>query len=380
MPITAILGAQWGDEGKGKIAAQFSKSSDMCARFQGGPNAGHTLYVDGVKLVFRMLPCGILYNTCAVIGNGVVINPQMLISEVEKIQSYVPDILDRLVISNSAHVIFPSHIERDSHGHADTIGTTRMGIGPTYEDKIARIGIRTGDLLLPGIFDKISAESSHVINQFVEVFTNCFSDTSLLLRENLDRGLNVVAEGAQGALLDIDHGDYPYVTSSNTTTGAVLTGLGVGPRDIKAVYMVASSYMTKVGGGKFLTRAPASIEEFLQTKGDEIDGATNKMRACGWLDLCALRYAARVNQPDGLILTKLDVLSGLPEVRLVSNSGGTPHEHKLVGWSDDIRSVRRWCDLPKQVRHFISSVEEEINVRVVAISTGPETDSFLSQD
>jgi adenylosuccinate synthase len=380
MPITAILGSQWGDEGKGKVAAHFSRTADIGARFQGGPNAGHTLYVNGKKTVFRMVPCGILFAPRAVIGNGVVINPRILIDEVEILKAFIPDILDRLSISDAAHIILSTHIERDNRSLAQSIGTTKMGVGPTYTDKIARSGIRVFDILRPSLWGNLPANDLPVAQRFADMFAPCCRNTSVLMRECLDHGLTAIAEGAQGALLDIDHGDYPFVTSSNTTIGAVLTGLGVGPRDIGAVYIVASAYMTKVGGGLLPTKISGTIAEYLQTRGDEIDGATNLLRDCGWLDLRALRRAARINQPDGLILTKLDVMSGLQEVRLVSGEEDQPRELSLAGWCVDLPAMRKWEDLPKEIRNYISCIEEEVHVPVVALSTGPETENFLARD
>ena len=379
MPITAILGAQWGDEGKGKIVSRFSGSSHICARFQGGPNADHGVYLYDNKIVFRMVPSGIVSTPRAIIGNGVVINPKMLLEEVEGLAHYIPDVLARLSISLNAHIIFPSHIERDLGSVSRTIGTTGMGIGPAYQDKIARVGMRVSDLLSPDHRKRLQVEDRHIAEDFAEVLGPCCTDTVALLHMALNKRQSVVAEGAQGALLDIDHGDYPYVTSSNTTVGAVLTGLGVGVKDISAVYIVASAFMTKVGNGPFPTRISGTVAEFLQKKEKDINGTANKLQAYGWLDVSLLKRAASINGADGIILTKLDIMSGLSEIFLMMDTSTTNGYQKigLSGWQADLASIQSYKDLPIDVRDYVKHVEAQTGTPVIGISVGPHTDQYI---
>lgn len=379
VPITAILGAQWGDEGKGKIVSYFSRSAHICARFQGGPNADHTAYLQNKKFVFRMIPSGVVSAPQAVIGNGMVINPKILLDEVERLAHDIPDILARLSISLNAHIIFPSHIERDSGTISRLIGTTGMGIGPTYQDKIARIGTRVSDLLSPEYIKQLYKDNRPIAKKFAEVLGPCCTDTIALLRTALNEGQTIVAEGAQGALLDIDHGDYPYVTSSNTTVGSILTGLGIGVKDISAVYVVASAYMTKVGSGPFPTRISGTIAEFLQQKEKKTGEATNKLRDYGWLDVSLLKRATSINGADGIILTKLDIMSGLSEIFLIEEAGsiGGHQNVKLPGWQANLSNIRHYEDLPSEAKAYIEHIEAQIGTPIIGISVGPRTDQYI---
>ena len=378
MTVTAVLGAFWGDEGKGKVAAALSVGASICARFQGGPNAAHTVYVDGRELVFRMVPAGIVSAEYGVIGNGAVVNPALLVDEVETLGRYVPDLRDRLRISTAAHVILPEHLERDGGALSQTIGTTKMGVGPTYADKIARNGVRVGDLL-DGRVDPPDERSARAAERFRAVLGPCCVDTGELLREALDGGARVVAEGAQGALLDVDHGDYPFVTSSNTTIGAVFTGLGIGVRDLDRVLVVASAYMTKVGGGAFPTRIDGVEAEFLRSRGEEVDGATGLLRDCGWLDLALLRRAVAVNRADGIVLTKLDVVGGLPEIALVDSSLSPGEEEIwLSGWDEELSGAASLDDLPEAARDYVAAVEARVGAPLVGLSVGRELSEYFS--
>jgi adenylosuccinate synthase len=379
MPITAIIGAQWGDEGKGKIVSYFSGSSHICARFQGGPNADHTVYLHDKKFVFRMIPSGIVSASRAVIGNGVVINPKMLLEEVDKLAYYIPDILTRLSISHNAHVIFPSHIERDSGSVSRAIGTTGMGIGPAYQDKIARIGTRVSDFLSPDHIKQLQAEDRYTAENFAEVLGPCCTNTVALLRTALNEGQSIVAEGAQGTLLDVDHGDYPYVTSSNTTVGGVLTGLGVGVKDISAVYVVASAFMTKVGNGPFPTRISGEVAESLQKREKEMDNTRNKLQDYGWLDVSLLKRAASINAADGIILTKLDIMSGLSEIFLMADAATMDGHQKesFPGWQADLASIQHYEDLPAEAKAYVEYIEAQTGTPVIGLSVGPQTYQYI---
>lgn len=380
MSMTVILGAQWGDEGKGKVTSYLSRSAYICARFQGGPNADHTVYINGKKMVFRMVPAGIIHSQLGVIGNGAVINLDMLLEEINQIARYIPTVVDHLRISYNAHVILSSHIDRDTGQVSRSIGTTGMGVGPTYVDKVTRVGIRISDLFSTTCVNRLNQIDKQSAERFTERLGQCCVDTVELVRNALDGGRHIVAEGAQGALLDIDHGDYPYVTSSNTTIGAVLTGLGVSAKDISTIFLVVCAYMSKVAGtGPFQKRLGDPTAKYLQGREDGIDGATNKLRDYSWLDLSLIKQAARVNLADGIILTKLDVLSGLPEVRLITNSDSSEasKELRLQGWEADLANIQTFDDLPSEAKAYVSCIEEEVEVPVIGISVGPHEHQYI---
>src|SRR5499433_2885437 len=332
-----VLGAQWGDEGKGKSVDLLTPQFSIVARYQGGHNAGHTVYVNGVKFILRLIPSGILHPgvTC-VIGNGVVIDPQALFAEVDELQKNGIDVEGRLFVSDKAHLILPYHRDLDLLSEARRgerkIGTTSRGIGPAYEDKIARRGIRVGDLadraaLEQEVRDNVLARNRLVhdttmdpkvvldeLSACAERLKPWVGDVSLMLSQARREGKAILYEGAQGTLLDIDHGTYPYVTSSNATIGGVCTGLGVGPKAIDGVLGVAKAYTTRVGEGPLPTELTGALGDRLRESGKEFGAVTGRPRRCGWYDAVAVRYAARINGLDGLALTKLDVLDGLEHI------------------------------------------------------------------
>src|SRR5881397_3820285 len=330
----AILGAQWGDEGKGKIVDLLTSHFSIVGRYQGGHNAGHTVYVNGVKFVLRLIPSGILHAgvTC-VIGNGVVIDPQALFAEIDELTKNGIDVAGRILVSDKAHLILPYHRDLEFLSEARRgerkIGTTSRGIGPAYEDKIARRGIRVGDLADPAALEQEIRDNVTARNRLVQdstmdwrpVFENLLEsaermrpwvrDVSLYLAEAMRDGKSILFEGAQGTLLDIDHGTYPYVTSSNASIGGVCTGLGVGPRAIDGVLGVAKAYTTRVGEGPLPTELTGVMGDRLRESGHEYGAVTGRPRRCGWYDAVAVRYGVRINGLDALALTKLDVLDGL---------------------------------------------------------------------
>jgi adenylosuccinate synthase len=409
----AVLGAQWGDEGKGKIVDLLTPRFDIVARYQGGHNAGHTVYVNGTKFVLRLIPSGILHpGVVCLIGNGVVVDPTALFAEVDELARVGINVDGRLFVSDKAHLILPYHRDLDLLAEARRgerkIGTTSRGIGPAYEDKIARRGIRVGDLADPkgleqSVRDNVSArnrlvhdttmEWQTVLAQVTEIgtrLTPMVRDVSLMLAEAFAAGKSVLFEGAQGTLLDIDHGTYPFVTSSHPVAGGALTGAGVGPRDIDRVLGIAKAYVSRVGSGPFPTELHDEVGEQMVQIGGEFGTVTGRRRRCGWLDTVALRYAVRVNGITELALMKLDVLSAFPTVRLgvaYSSLGErydefprqqrvlyncAPIFEDLPGWKSDITHVRRLEDLPKAARAYIERVEQLAGAPVTIVSVGPE--------
>ena len=420
----AVLGAQWGDEGKGKIVDLLTPSFDVVARYQGGHNAGHTVYVNGKKFVLHLIPSGILHDgvTC-VIGNGVVVDPQALFAEVDKLKELGVEVGDRLVISNKAHLILPYHRELDVLSEARRgdrkIGTTSRGIGPAYEDKIGRRGVRVGDLaetssettLVDAIRANVEARNhliggaamdwQKVLDELRETWTRLkpwVKDVSLYLDQARRAGKSTMYEGAQGTLLDIDHGTYPYVTSSNATIGGVCTGLGVGANAIDGVLGVAKAYTTRVGEGPLPTELNDAIGQRLRETGMEFGASTGRPRRCGWYDAVAVRYAVRVNGIDALALTKLDVLDGLAEIKICTayTCNGTtvkefpsdlgqlatcePVYETIEGWSEPTKGVRRFSDLPAGARKYIARLEEVTGVPAGIVSTGSDRDDTIVRD
>jgi adenylosuccinate synthase len=417
----AVLGAQWGDEGKGKIVDLLTPNFSIVARYQGGHNAGHTVYANGRKFVLRLLPSGILHDgiTC-VIGNGVVIDPQALFGEIDELAQAGISIGDRLVISDKAHLILPYHRELDLLSEARRgerrIGTTSRGIGPAYEDKIARRGIRVGDLANePSLAEAVQhnvaarnrliAESTmdwrQVYDELLQAWQRMapwVTDVSLFLARARQAGRSVMFEGAQGTLLDIDHGTYPYVTSSNATAGGVCTGLGVGPRAIDKVLGVAKAYTTRVGEGPLPTELTGPIGDRLRETGQEFGAVTGRPRRCGWYDAVAVRYAVRVNGLDALALTKLDVLDGLCELQVCTAyrcRGGTltempgdlpqlmacePVYETLPGWTSPTKGVRRFDDLPREARAYVARLEEITGVPAALVSTGSAREDTILRE
>jgi adenylosuccinate synthase len=407
----AVLGAQWGDEGKGKIVDLLTPHFSIVARYQGGHNAGHTVYANGRKFVLRLLPSGILHDgvTC-VIGNGVVIDPQALFAEIDEIEAAGIRIGSRLVISDKAHLILPYHRELDLLSEARRgerkIGTTSRGIGPAYEDKIARRGVRVGDLANTASLteavrhnvdarNRIIGDSTMDWRQVLDDLASAWrrmspwvADVSVFLERARAAGRAVLYEGAQGTLLDIDHGTYPYVTSSNATIGGVCTGLGVGARAIDGVLGAAKAYTTRVGEGPLPTELFGEIGNRLRESGQEFGAVTGRPRRCGWYDAVAVRYAVRVNGLDGLALTKLDVLDGLDELQICTAyrcRGATltdmpgdlaqlaacePVYETIPGWTTPTKGARRYDDLPADARRYVARLEEVTGVPAAIISTG----------
>ena len=356
----AVLGAQWGDEGKGKIVDLLTPHFSIVARYQGGHNAGHTVYVNGTKFILRLIPSGILHPgiTC-VIGNGVVVDPQALFAEIDELTRNGIDVGGRILISDKAHLILPYHRDLDLLSEARRgerkIGTTSRGIGPAYEDKIARRGIRVGDLADPdgleqNVRDNVTARNRLVqdntmdwkpvlaqLLRHAERMRPMVRDVSVLLTEAMRAGQSILFEGAQGTLLDIDHGTYPYVTSSNASVGGVCTGLGVPPRAIGRVLGVVKAYTTRVGEGPLPTELSGEMGNRLRESGNEYGAVTGRPRRCGWFDAVAVRYAARINGLDGLALTKLDVLDGLERIEICT--AYRCGERTLTEFPSDVRQL-----------------------------------------
>jgi adenylosuccinate synthase len=418
----AVLGAQWGDEGKGKIVDLLTPHFDIVARYQGGHNAGHTVYVNGKKFVLRLIPSGILHPavTC-VIGNGVVVDPIALFSEIDELVQAGIEVGSRLVVSDKAHLILPYHRDLDLLSEARRgerkIGTTSRGIGPAYEDKIARRGIRVGDLADPKALEKNVRDNVTARNRLVhdstmewepvlarlleqaERLKPLVRDVSLMLSDAMRDRRSIMFEGAQGTLLDIDHGTYPYVTSSNATIGGVCTGLGVGPRAIDGVMGVVKAYTTRVGEGPLPTELSDDMGQRLRDSGNEYGAVTGRPRRCGWYDAVASRYGARINGLDVLALTKLDVLDGIERIDIctayrfgsrtlsefpsdVSQLGQCePIYESMPGWSTPTRGLRRYEDLPENARNYVARLEQVSGVPAALISTGSErSDTILRDD
>ena len=410
----AVLGTQWGDEGKGKIVDMLTPHFSAVARYQGGHNAGHTVYVRGQKFVLHLIPSGILHPgvTC-VIGNGVVVDPKALFKEIDELDRMGIAVDGRLRISEKAHVILPYHRELDVLSEARRgerkIGTTSRGIGPAYEDKIGRRGIRVCDLLSdPAALQDEVRENVSARNRIIKdstldwqpVFKQLIadgermrpwvSDVSLFLSELMQAGNAVMFEGAQATLLDIDHGTYPFVTSSNASVGGVCTGLGVPPRAIGGVLGVAKAYTTRVGEGPLPTELSGALSERLRESGQEYGASTGRPRRCGWYDAVVVRYSARINGLDALALTKLDVLDGLPEVQLCTGyrtpqgiltefpanlralATAEPVYETLPGWSAPTKGATRMEDLPAEALRYVQRLEEVSGVPCAIISTGSD--------
>ena len=415
MANTVILGAQWGDESKGGTTDFLAEHADVVARYQGGDNAGHTIVVGEDKFVFHLLPSGLLYpHTVNVIGNGVVINLETLFDEIDKLEMHGIEVGDRLKVSSRAHLILPYHKVMESWddlGSSLKLGTTARGIGPTYSDKMNRhAGIRVADLLEFDLFQKQLdfnlAAKGYILDQiggeidrtalleeyhgYAQRLAPYVVDTSEFMNDALKAGKRILYEGAQGTMLDIDFGTYPYVTSSNTTVGAVCTGLGVGPQAIDRVLGVSKAYVTRVGTGPFPTEMPPDLDEEIREIGQEYGATTQRARRCGWLDLVALRYAARVNGFTDLVLTKFDVLDHLDEIQVciayrrrgeVLTTFPTslhaleecePVYETLPGWKAPTVDARKYEDLPANAQRYNAYISEFLDVPVTILSVGPE--------
>jgi adenylosuccinate synthase len=419
-----IIGAQWGDEGKGKVTDLLAEQADVVIRFQGGNNAGHTIVRDGVTWKFHLIPSGILYpGKKCVIGNGVVIDPKVLTDEVDELRAKGVD-LSGLRISANAHMIMPYHLLLDTAGETrlgrNQIGTTRRGIGPCYADKAARLGIRVQDLLDEKILKKkiVAAmdpkrlslrpyakapelDLQTMTEQYLSYghrLEQYIADTPKLVWEAMDAGHNVLFEGAQGTLLDIDHGTYPFVTSSNPVAGAACAGTGVGPRDLHEIWGVTKAYATRVGAGPFPTELDDDLGAQMREAGGEYGTTTGRPRRVGWIDLVALRYAVRLNSLTHLAVTKLDVLSGLGELSVCTSYRGNErvfHEfpyhqsvlhnvdgqyERLPGWDEDLSEVRDETDLPQAARDYLAYIADFLGVPVALISIGPGRDQVAFTD
>ena len=416
MTATVVLGAQWGDEGKGKVTDFFASSADYVVRFQGGNNAGHTIVVGDEKLALSLTPSGVLYPECVpVIGSGCVVDLEFLKKELEMLNSKNVS-TQKLAISPNAHLIMPYHrlldeLIEESLGE-NKIGTTKKGIGPCYSDKIQRNGIRVQDLLdddvfvqkvnknlqeknqiLTKIYGRDPIDPNEIINEFKsykDIVTNHVKDTSLMISNAIKSNKNILFEGAQGTLLDIDHGTYPFVTSSNTSSGNAAIGSGVGPLNLNKIVGVTKAYISRVGSGPFITEQENEIGDYLIEKGAEFGVVTGRRRRCGWLDLISLKYSVRVNTLTELFITKLDVLSGLDEIKLcIGYKNGDeviadyPYQQSILynaqpvyetfkGWEEDITSIKNFEELPENAKKYINAIEDFIEIPITFISVGPE--------
>ena len=421
MKSVVVVGAQWGDEGKGKVVDYLAGSFDYIARVAGGHNAGHTVIIGKDRFVLQLIPCGILRpKQHAVIGAGVVVDPAALVGEIETLSKSGIDVKGRLHVSNRAHLIFPYHRELDKAAEsargADKIGTTSRGIGPAYEDKMARRGLRMCDLLEPELFRKKAAHVVAEKNRLAkgaygadidfssevdatlklgEKISGFICDTAELLNRALQEGKSVLFEGAQGTMLDIDHGTYPFVTSSSATSGGAATGVGVPPTRIKHVLGVSKAYTTRVGGGPFPTEMPELEAKEVRDRGKEFGAVTGRPRRCGWLDLEVLRYAKMINGIDSLVITKLDVFDTQREIQVgvgykykgtplkempalaEEYEKVTPVYKSLPGWCASTFGVKEAAKLPKAAMDYLRFISDFLQVEIGMISTGPERDATI---
>ncbi|MFA5183355.1 MAG: adenylosuccinate synthase [Syntrophales bacterium] len=418
MANVIVVGTQWGDEGKGKVVDLYAENADVITRFQGGNNAGHTLVVKGVQTILHLIPSGILHDQkICVIGNGVVVDPQVLLDEIDKLNNrglFPPN--TSLYISDKAHLIMPYHrrfdLAREGRRGGGKIGTTGRGIGPAYEDKVARTGIRVGDLfdkdslreklirnleeknfLLTKYFGEEPVDPEAVFMEYQgygERLKPFVTDTSVILHRELRRGRKILFEGAQGCHLDIDHGTYPYVTSSNTVAANAFSGTGVGPSASFAVVGICKAYTTRVGSGPFVTELSCEIGQRIQNVGKEFGATTGRKRRCGWLDMVLVRHAIRVSGITGIALTKLDVLTGIEKIKICIGyqtpqgerinfavpanlqvlADCEPVYEEVDGWTEDISQARRIEELPKNVRKYLERIETLADIPLVLVSVG----------
>ena len=422
MPATVVIGAQWGDEGKGKVVDLLAERSDVVARYQGGNNAGHTIVAGDQTYALHLIPSGILYpDTLCIIGNGVVVDPFVLVKELDQLEERGVD-TSNLRISGAAHLIMPYHVQLDTQSEIRlgklSIGTTRRGIGPAYMDKAARIGIRVQDLLDPEIFrQKLTAVLGDKNKVFTRVYNRLpedpdaladrvlaevapqvepyIADTVSLVHDALESGANVLFEGAQATFLDLDQGTYPFVTSSNPVAGGACTGAGVGPRAIERVVGIAKAYVTRVGAGPFPTELADEVGDHLVTVGREFGTNTGRRRRPGWFDAVMLRHAVRVNSLSELAITKLDILDGLDTLRVcvAYDVDGVRHDHlpyhqsdlhsavpvyeDLPGWGTDLSTATERHQLPAEAVAYLEFLEEQVGVPVTFVGTGPGRDQYV---
>ena len=416
MTVDLLLGLQWGDEGKGKIVDVLTSKYDIIARFQGGPNAGHTLEFDGIKHVLRTIPSGIFHkNALNIIGNGVVIDPVVFQKELEGLEKFNMDIKSKLFISRKAHLILPTHRLLDAASEASKgkakIGSTLKGIGPTYMDKTGRNGIRVGDIEMTNFKERYRAladkheamisfydvnlqynlpELEEEFFTAIEVLkTLTFIDSEEFLNQALKAGKSILCEGAQGSLLDIDFGTYPFVTSSNTTAAGACTGLGIAPNKVKNVFGIFKAYTTRVGSGPFPTEDFEEAGDIMAKVGNEFGSVTGRKRRCGWLDLVALKYAVQVNGVTGLYMMKGDVLSGFDTLKVctayqykgqkithlpynIEPENVEPIYTEMKGWHADLTGMTSYTELPAELKAYIDFIEKEIEVPITVISVGPD--------
>ena len=421
MAVDLLLGLQWGDEGKGKIVDVLSHSYNIIARFQGGPNAGHTLEFEGNKHVLHTIPSGIFHsNVLNLIGNGAVIDPIIFIKEIENLIPYNIDFDKKLMISKKAHLILPTHRLLDAASEASKgkakIGSTLKGIGPTYMDKTGRNGIRVGDILETGWEEKYEGlKKKHLgllksykdplkfnLKKLEDNFFKCIDnlrnfnlvDSEQYIIEAQKSGMKILAEGAQGSLLDVDFGTYPYVTSSNTTAAGACTGLGISPNSINDVFGIFKAYTTRVGSGPFPSELFDEYGKRMSKIGNEFGATTGRPRRCGWLDLVALKYACKINGVTKLMMMKTDVLSGFDKVLVctkykyrgqvienlpydLSDSSLEPIYEEFQGWSEDLRKLKSADDLPNNLNNYINFLETQLNIPIVIVSVGPDRKETL---
>lgn len=421
MKIDVLLGLQWGDEGKGKVVDVLTPKYDVIARFQGGPNAGHTLEFEGMKHVLHTIPSGIFHqNKLNIVGNGVVIDPVIFRKEIESLEKYQVDVNRNLFISRKAHLILPSHRLLDAASEKskgkEKIGSTLKGIGPTYMDKTGRNGIRVGDIELDGFKEKYNTlKNKHLemLSHFDEELDNDFQqmeqkwfeaidllknlnliDSEHVLNEFSNNDKSILAEGAQGTLLDIDFGSYPFVTSSNTITAGACTGLGIAPNKIGEVYGIFKAYCTRVGSGPFPTELQDEVGDNIRKAGNEFGATTGRPRRCGWIDLPALRYAIMINGVTQLIMTKADVLSSFKKIKVCTsyNYNGEkldylpfdvlgenlePQFEELPGWNKDLTKLANIDELPSELNDYIQYLEKNLNVPITIVSVGPDRSQTL---
>ncbi|MCX6171476.1 MAG: adenylosuccinate synthase [Flavobacterium sp.] len=416
MTVDLLLGLQWGDEGKGKIVDVLTSKYDIIARFQGGPNAGHTLEFDGIKHVLRTIPSGIFHdNNINIIGNGVVIDPVVFKSEIDGLAKFNLDLKSKLIISRKAHLILPTHRLIDAASEASKgkakIGSTLKGIGPTYMDKTGRNGIRVGDIELADFKDRYRALAdkheamisfynvdiqynlAELEKEFFEAIEDLkkldFIDSEEYLAQAQKAGKSILCEGAQGSLLDVDFGTYPFVTSSNTTAAGACTGLGIAPNKIKEVYGIFKAYTTRVGSGPFPTEDFGDAGDMMASVGNEFGSVTGRKRRCGWLDLVALKYAIQINGVTQLMMMKGDVLSGFETLKVatgynykgqiidhlpynIEEENVTPIYTEFKGWKQDLTGLTTFESLPKELKDYIEFIEREVEVPVKIVSVGPD--------
>ncbi len=419
---TVIVGTQWGDEGKGKLTDLLAAGMDLVVRYQGGHNAGHTIVVDGKRFALQLLPSGILYDhVVPVIGNGVVVDPSVLLSEIDQLTDSGVD-CSRLVVSGSAHLIMPYHQELDAlterHLGRNKLGTTKRGIGPAYADKAARVGIRVQDLLDPKIFrqkldvvlkeknlllakvyNRLALSSSEICDRYLGDYAPrlapMIGDSVGVIHDALQSGRRVLLEGAQATFLDLDHGTYPFVTSSNPVAGGACVGAGIGPRDITAVLGIAKAYLTRVGSGPFPTELADDVGDLLVERGREFGTNTGRRRRTGWFDAVMVRHAARLNSLSEIAVTKLDVLDTLPEINVcvAYRCAGKFYENMpyhqselheavpvyetLPGWQDDTTGVTKISELPSAARQYVKFISALCGVPVTRVGVGPGREQFV---